>query len=41
MSWYKNDLIKATDSQSLMYQGIGIAAVVGAMGYFLSGGKRS
>ena len=34
-------VIKATDPQSLMYQGIGIAAVVGAMGYFLGGGKHS
>ncbi len=33
-------VIKGTEPQALAYQGVGIAAVVAAMGYFLNGGKR-
>lgn len=38
---FLGSVIKATDPQSLMYQGLGIAAVVAAMGYFLGGSKHS
>ena len=37
---FLGSVIKGIEPQSLMYQGVGIAAVVGAMGYFLSGGTR-
>jgi len=33
-------VIKGIEPQALAYQGVGIAAVVAAMGYFLNGGKR-
>ena len=38
---FLGSVIKATDPQSLMYQGLGIAAVVAAMGYFLGGSKHA
>jgi uncharacterized membrane protein YqhA len=37
---FLGSVIKGIEPQALMYQGAGIAAVVGAMGYFLKGGKR-
>jgi uncharacterized membrane protein YqhA len=38
---FLGSVIKGTEPQALMYQGVGIAAVVAAMGYFLGGSKHA
>lgn len=37
---FPGSAIKGIEAQALMYQGIGIGAVVAAMGYFLGGDKH-
>ncbi len=37
---FLGSVIKGIDPQALMHQGLGIAAVVAAMGYFLGSGKK-
>lgn len=38
---FLGSVIKGTDAQALMYEGVGIGAIVVAMGYFLGGDKHA
>lgn len=38
---FLGSVIQGADAQALMYEGVGIGAIVAAMGYFLGGGKHT